>query len=488
MILALIFIFLFFGFLIILSIPKNAIKLLRLFSIILSGSVLILSCLLLSFFNKNSLDWQYFTKFELFNSKTLNLDFTFGLDGISIFFFVLTSLLIFLCIIFIWEDRFLKNYFLVLFLIEFLLLFIFSTLNLFLFYVFFEFILIPMFLLIGVWGSREKKIRAAYLLFFYTVCGSLLMLIAIFYIYTKTGTFNFEYLQFFKFTFQEQIFLWIAFFISFASKIPMFPIHIWLPEAHVEAPTVGSVLLAGILLKLGVYGFLRYSLTLFPDACVFFSPLVYSIALIGVIYASLIAIKQTDMKRVVAYSSIAHMNLVMLGVFSGNVVGVEAAIMQSISHGFVSSALFFLIGVLYSRYHSRFLYYYSGLVHVMPLYSVMMLFFILSNIALPGTSSFVGEFLLLNALFQENSFCALIAGLSVVLSGAYSLWLYNRIAFGNIKIIYTKKFLDLFPSEFFILTTLLILSLFMGVFPSYFLEFLHLSVTKLFIITNINIF
>jgi len=282
------------------------------------------------------------------------MTFSFGLDGISIFFFVLTSLLIFLCVLFVWDEPLLKEYVISLLLIALLLLLVFSVLDVFLFYIFFEGILIPMFLMIGLWGSRERKIRAVYLLFFYTLFGSLLMLIGLLYIYSVTGTLNLEYLLAWPFTFEEQCWLWLAFFLSFSSKIPMFPFHIWLPEAHVEAPTVGSVLLAGILLKLGVYGFLRFSLSLFPEASLYFSPFVYLLSVLGVIYASLSAIRQTDLKRIIAYSSVAHMNLVTLGIFSFNSIGLEGAVLQSISHGFVSGAMFLLIGVLYDRYHSRF--------------------------------------------------------------------------------------------------------------------------------------
>jgi len=488
MLLSSIFFLLFLGLFVIFFIPRNNIAFLRSFSVCLSGIILILSCLIFVQFDSNDSNIQFLTNFDFLSSKLLNINFSLGLDGISIYFFVLTSLLIFLCVIFVWGEVYLKSYLLLLFLIEIALLFTFSTLNLFLFYVFFEFILIPMYLLIGIWGSREKKIRAAYLLFFYTICCSLLMLAAIIYIYSVAGTFDFEQLSSINFTFNEQSIIWIAFFLSFASKIPMFPFHIWLPEAHVEAPTAGSVLLAGILLKLGVYGFLRYSLVLFPQASIYYSPLVYSLALVGIIYASFVAIKQTDLKKIVAYSSIAHMNLVILGVFSGNIIGVEAALLQSVSHGFVASALFFLIGILYNRYHSRLLYYYSGLVYIMPLYSVIMLFFIMSNIALPGTSSFIGEFLLLNGLFQDNVFASIFAGISVVLSGAYSLWLFNRLAFGNLKTNFIKQYVDLSLREFFILAVLLILSLGLGIFPYYFLKFIHLSVVKLFITININIF
>ena len=259
----------------------------------------------------------------------------------------------------------------------------------------------------------------------------------------------------------------------------MFPFHIWLPEAHVEAPTVGSVLLAGILLKLGVYGFLRFSLTLFPDASVYFSPLVYILSLIGIIYTSFTAIRQTDIKRIIAYSSIAHMNMVTLGLFSITISGVEGSIIQSISHGFVSGGLFLMIGMLYDRYHSRLLFYYSGLVHTMPLYSAFLLIFILANIAMPGTSSFVGEILLFLGVFQVNTVVCILSALGVILCGAYSLWFYNRIIFGGLKISYTKKFKDINLREVVILLTLLIPVFIMGIYPTVFSQAIKLSVLSL---------
>ena len=299
------------------------------------------------------------------------------------------------------------------------------------------------------------------------------------YIFSIVGTLNLEYILTWEFTFYEQIYLWLAFFLSFASKIPMFPFHIWLPEAHVEAPTVGSVLLAGILLKLGVYGFLRFSLSLFPEASLYFSPLVYLLSVLGVIYASLSAIRQTDLKRIIAYSSVAHMNLVTLGIFSFNIIGLEGAILQSISHGFVSGAMFLLVGILYDRYHSRLLYYYGGLVHMMPVYAVLLLIFTMANIALPGTSSFVGEFLLLLGIYKTNVTSSIIGALGVILCGAYSLWLYNRIIFGNLKIAFVVKFKDVNFREFAILLPLLILVIFMGIYPSFFSNFIHLSICNL---------
>ena len=309
------------------------------------------------------------------------------------------------------------------------------------------------------------------------------MLIGIIYMYSIIGTLNFEFIMAHSFSLTEQYWLWLAFFISFASKIPMFPFHVWLPEAHVEAPTVGSVLLAGILLKLGVYGFLRFSISLFPEISLFFSPLVYLLSLLGIIYASLSAIRQTDLKRIIAYSSIAHMNLVTLGIFSFNLIGLEGAILQSISHGFVSGAMFLLIGILYDRYHSRLLYYYGGLVHMMPIYSILFLIFTLANIALPGTSSFIGEFLLLCGVYTINSLTAFLAALGVILSGAYSLWLYNRIIFGNVKISNTLLFKDINFREFSILLPFLFLVILIGIYPSCILNFIHLSSLNLFLIS-----
>jgi len=451
---------------------------LRIVALTTSSSVLILSSILLMNFDPNAYYFQNYYTLTI-GSKYLNVVYSFGLDNISIFFFALSSLLVFCCILFTWNDKLFKEYTLNLLLIELFLLVIFSVLDLFLFYIFFEAILIPMYLLIGVWGSRERKIRAVYLFFFYTLCGSILMLIGILYIYSVAGTLNLEYILSFKFSKIEQIVLWLCFFLSFASKIPMFPFHIWLPEAHVEAPTVGSVLLAGILLKLGVYGFLRFSITLFPEASLFFSPLVYLLSVIGVLYASMSAIRQTDLKRIIAYSSIAHMNLVTIGIFSFNVLGLEGAILQSISHGFVSGGMFLLIGILYDRYHSRFLYYYGGLVHMMPIYAIFFLIFTLANIALPGTSSFVGEFLILVGIYKTNIVASIVSALGVILCGAYSLWLYNRVIFGNLKIEYTLKFLDINGREFWVLFPLFLFIFLMGIYPSFFSFFINLGCSNL---------
>ena len=480
MLLSSIFSIIIFGIISIGFTDKSNYKTLKIISGGISSIILILSSIILTRFDNNQNSFQEMVTYKL-DSSYLNFSFSFGIDGISLYFFFLSALLTFLCILFVWDEKKLKDYAINLLLIELFLLIVFSVLDVMLFYIFFEAILIPMYLLIGIWGSRERKIRAVYLFFFYTLCSSLLMLLGILYIYNKVGTLNFEYLLSINFTLTEQVLLWFCFFLSFASKIPMYPFHIWLPEAHVEAPTVGSVLLAGILLKLGVYGFLRFSLILFPEASFYFSPLIYLMSVIGVIYASLCAVRQTDLKRIIAYSSVAHMNLVTLGIFSFNTIGIEGSIIQSISHGFVSGGMFLLIGILYNRYHSRFLYYYGGLIHFMPVYSAIFLIFTLANIALPGTSSFIGEFLLLAGIYKANVITGLIATTGVILSGAYSLWLYNKLTFGNVKISYTIKYNDINFREFTIMFPLFFFIFFMGIIPNFFLNYLHFASNSIYL-------
>jgi len=312
-----------------------------------------------------------------------------------------------------------------------------------------------MYFIIGVWGSRQRKILAAYYFFLYTLLGSVLMLISILYIYWQVGATDYELLLAFSFSELEQKLLWFTFFLAFASKVPMLPVHLWLPEAHVEAPTAGSVILAGVLLKLGTYGFIRFSLPLFPKASFFFTPLVYTIAVIGIVYTSFTAIRQTDFKRIIAYTSIAHMNLVILGIFSFNNMGIEGAIFQSLSHGFVASALFLIIGIVYDRYRTRIVQYYGGLAAIMPIYITVFLFFTMANIALPGTSSFIGEFLILAGSFKVNTSITFLGATGMVIGGGYSLWLFNRIAYGNLKTQYTNKFLDVSPREFIVFSPLI---------------------------------
>jgi proton-translocating NADH-quinone oxidoreductase chain M len=411
----------------------------------------------------------------------LNLNITLGIDGISLFFLLLTTLLIPLCLLISWNSikHSLKNYLISFLLIEFLLIGVFCVLDLLLFYILFESILIPMFLVIGVWGSRERKVLASYYFFLYTLLGSVVMLLSILYIYYQVGTTDYEVLLTFEFSKFEQKLLWFTFFLAFAAKVPMIPVHLWLPEAHVEAPTAGSVILAGVLLKLGTYGFIRFSLPLFPQASFYFTPLVYTMSLIGIIYASLTAIRQTDFKRIIAYTSVAHMNVVMLGIFSFNNIGIEGALLQSLSHGFVASALFIVIGVVYERYQTRLVKYYGGLVHTMPLYISIFLFFTMANIGFPGTSGFIGEFLILVGSFKVNSSVTFFGATGMVLGGCYSLWLFNRIAFGNLKTQYLKTYLDINKREFFIFLPLICYTLILGLTPDFYLNSIHMSVNNL---------
>jgi proton-translocating NADH-quinone oxidoreductase chain M len=415
-----------------------------------------------------------------------NVNISLGVDGISLFFVILTAMLFPLCLLASWSSvtKFVKEYLIAFLLLEAILILTFSVTDLLLFYIAFESVLIPMFIIIGVWGSRERKIRAAYLFFMYTLFGSVLLLLAIIYIFNRFGTTDYETLILVSFSNLEQKILWIAFFLSFAAKVPMLPVHIWLPEAHVEAPTAGSVILAGILLKLGSYGFIRFSLPLFPDACVFYTPLVMALSAVGVVYTSLTAIRQTDLKRIVAYTSVAHMNLVVMGIFSFNVVGIEGAILQSLSHGFVSSALFLLIGVVYDRHHTRMVKYYSGLVHTMPLFTTIFLIFTMANIAVPGTSSFVGELLILAGIMKISSASAVLGATGMVLGGAYSLWLFNRVSYGNLKIQYFNHFSDIEKREFCVFFPLILGTLGVGVYPVIFLNAIHVSTYNLLEIIN----
>jgi proton-translocating NADH-quinone oxidoreductase chain M len=467
------------GILMLVLIPTREEKLLKIVALNFSCLAFISSLVIWIFFQKSIGSFQFVVK--LFWLPALNLNFTLGIDGISIFFLLLTTLLIPLCILTSWNsvsDN-LKEFLIAFLVLDFFLIGTFCVLDLLLFYIFFESVLIPMFLIVGIWGSRERKILAAYYFFLYTLLGSVLMLLSIIYIYYQIGTTDYEVLLTFSFSTLEQKFLWFTFFLAFAGKVPMVPVHLWLPEAHVEAPTAGSVILAGVLLKLGTYGFIRFSLPLFPKASFFFTPLVYTIAAIGIIYTSFTAIRQTDFKRIIAYTSIAHMNVVILGIFSFNNIGIEGAILQSLSHGFVASALFLIIGVVYDRYRTRLIQYYGGLASVMPIYIFIFLFFTLANIGFPGTSSFVGEFLIFTGSFKVNSTITFLGATSVVIGAAYSLWLFNRIAYGNLKIQYTNKFLDLSPREFIVFFPLLLGTLFVGIYPNIFLTSIHMSVNNL---------
>lgn len=460
-------------------IPSSNRSLLKSVALNFSCLTFILSLFLWLFFDKSIGTFQFVNKFLWI--PILNINFTIGVDGISLFFILLTTLLIPICLLASWNSIQvnLKLFLLSFLIMEFFLIGVFCILDLLLFYIFFESVLIPMFLIIGIWGSRERKIRAAYFFFLYTLLGSVLMLLAILYIYYQVGTTDYEVLLTFSFSELEQKIMWLAFFASFATKIPMVPVHLWLPEAHVEAPTAGSVILAGVLLKLGTYGFIRFSFPLFPEGCFYFAPLVYAISSVGIVYTSFTAIRQTDFKRIIAYTSVAHMNLVMVGLFSFNIIGLEGAILQSLSHGFVASALFLIIGVVYERHHTRMVKYYGGLVHTMPIYIIIFLFFTMSNIGLPGTGSFVGEFLILTGSFKVNTSVTFIGATGMIIGGCYSLWLFNRIAYGNLKTQYFKKYLDLNKREFLMFVPLILGTIVMGLYPEIFLNSIHFSVNLL---------
>src|SRR6056300_886295 len=459
--------------------PSSATRQMKVVALTVSLINFLLSLNLWIFFDNSTSKFQFVTQLDWF--EFLNMQWYIGIDGISLFFIILTTFLVPVCLLISWSSiTHLVKEFLVAFLfLETFMIAVFCMLDLILFYVFFESVLLPMFLIIGVWGSRERKIRAAYQFFLYTLIGSVLMLLALLLIYFQVGTTDLQVLFVSEFSERRQLILWLAFFASFAVKVPMVPLHIWLPEAHVEAPTAGSVILAGILLKLGTYGFLRFSIPLFPEASLYFTPLIYTMSIIGIVYASLTTLRQIDLKKIIAYSSVAHMGFVTIGLFSLNVQGVEGAILLMLSHGFVASALFLCIGVLYDRTHTRLIQYYGGLVHVMPLFSFFFLVFTMGNLSLPGTSSFIGEFLILVGTFQTNTWIANLAATGMILGGAYSIWLYNRVVFGNLKPIYLNQFADVNRREFFILFPFVICILWMGIYPSIFLESFHLSVANI---------
>nr|AGI48773.1 NADH dehydrogenase subunit 4 [Lolium perenne] len=410
-----------------------------------------------------------------------NIHLYMGIDGLSLFFVILTTFLIPICISVGWSGMrsFGKEYITAFLIREFLMIAVSCMLDPLLFYVLSESVPIPMFIIIGVWGSRQRKIKAAYQFFLYTLLGSVFMLLAILLILLQTGTTDLQILLTTEFSERRQILLWIAFFASFAVKVPMVPVHIWLPEAHVEAPTAGSVILAGILLKLGTYGFLRFSIPMFPEATLCFTPFIYTLSAIAIIYTSLTTLRQIDLKKIIAYSSVAHMNLVTIGMFSPNIQGIGGSILLMLSHGLVSSALFLCVGVLYDRHKTRLVRYYGGLVSTMPNFSTIFFFFTLANMSLPGTSSFIGEFLILVGAFQRNSLVATLAALGMILGAAYSLWLYNRVVSGNLKPDFLYKFSDLNGREVSIFLPFLVGVVRMGVHPKVFPDCMHTSVSNL---------
>lgn len=403
-----------------------------------------------------------------------------GVDGISMLFVILTTFLMPLCILASWESvqKRVKSYMIAFLILETLMIGVFCALDIVLFYVFFEAGLIPMFIIIGVWGGA-RRVYASFKFFLFTLLGSVLMLLAIMAMYWNAGTTSIPDLLAHSFPESMQTWLWLAFFASFAVKMPMWPVHTWLPDAHVEAPTAGSVILAGILLKLGGYGFLRFSLPMFPLASADLAPLIYTLSVIAIIYTSLVALMQEDMKKLIAYSSVAHMGYVTMGIFAANAQGIQGAIFQMLSHGLVSGALFLCVGIVYDRLHTREIAAYGGLVNNMPKYAVVFMVFTMANVGLPGTSGFVGEFLTLMGIFQVNTWVALLATTGVILSAAYALWLYRRVIFGGLEKESLKSMLDLSTREKVILYPVVALTIFFGVYPMPVLDVTAASVDAL---------
>lgn len=403
-----------------------------------------------------------------------------GVDGISILFIILSTFLTPLCILSSWTSitKSVKGYMIAFLALETLMIGMFCALDLVLFYVFFEAVLIPMFLIIGIWGG-ERRIYSCFKFFLYTFLGSVLMLLAIITIYLQVGTTDLDVVMNHQFSSSVQVWLWFAFFSSFAVKVPMWPFHTWLPDAHVEAPAAGSVILAGILLKMGGYGFLRFSIPLFPEATIQFAPYVMILSVIAIIYTSLIALVQQDMKKLIAYSSIAHMGFVTLGIFALTFQSVSGAVIQMLSHGIVSGALFLCVGAIYDRLHTREIARYGGLVKVMPVFSVLFMIFTLASVGLPGTSGFVGEFLVLMGVYQVTTTLATLAATGMILGAAYALWLYRKVVFGNITNLDLKSLADVDGREVTILVSLGVLVFWMGIAPSYFTNIINPSAEKI---------
>ena len=403
-----------------------------------------------------------------------------GVDGISLLFIVLTTFLMPLCVLASWDAirTRVREYMIAFLMMETMMVGVFCALDFVVFYLFFEGGLIPMFLIIGIWGG-ERRIYSTFKFFLYTLLGSVLLLIAIIYMYVEAGTTDIPSLMAAGFAPEVQKWLWLGLLASFAVKVPMWPVHTWLPDAHVEAPTAGSVILAGVLLKMGGYGFVRFSIPMLPDASAYFTPLIFTLSIVAIIYASLVALMQTDMKKLVAYASVAHMGFVTMGVFTFTVQGIEGGIFVMLSHGLVSAALFLIVGVVYDRAHTRRIDRYGGLVHRMPIYAFVFMVFALANVGLPGTSGFPGEFLTLVGAYKVNSWVALLATTGIVLGAAYTLWLYRRVVFGKLTRAELRDIADLSPREVAIFTPLVAAVVFFGIYPDPLLEVMHASVANM---------
>ena len=457
--------------------PKEAVERnCRSIALVTSGVTFLISLLLWARFDATKAGFQFEEKMDWV--PALGIGYHMGIDGISLFFVLLATLLTPICILASWESVHVrvKEYMVAFLVLETFMVGMFCALDLALFYVFFEGVLIPMFLIIGVWGG-PRRVYAAFKFFLYTLLGSVLMLLAIIAIYWQLGSTDMVVaMERLQLPFIWQCYLWLAFFASFAVKVPMWPVHTWLPDAHVEAPTAGSVILAGVLLKMGGYGFLRFSLPMFPLASVDFQPLIFTLSVVAIIYTSLVALMQEDMKKLIAYSSVAHMGFVTIGAFVLNIQGVHGSLFQMLSHGIVSAALFLCVGVVYDRMHTREIAAYGGLVHRMPRYAFTFLFFTLASVGLPGLSGFVGEFLV---LLGANTWVATLAATGLILGAAYALWLYRKVVFGELTKDSLKGILDMNRREIAVFLPLVLLSLWMGVYPASFLDPMAASVDKL---------
>jgi NADH-quinone oxidoreductase subunit M len=440
----------------------------------------IFSLFLWSGFYSGTAEFQFVEKYSWFEG--LNINYHVGIDGISLFMVILTTFLMPFCILCSVDSvkKRTQEFMIAFLLLESLVIGVFCSLDLLLFYVFFEAVLIPMYIIIGVWGG-DRRIYASYKFFLYTLLGSVLLLIAILFIYSTHGTFDIPELmqKVPSYSFEIQRLLWLAMFASFAVKVPMWPVHTWLPDAHVQAPTAGSVILAGILLKMGAYGFLRFSLPMLPEASHYFAPMMWYLSIIAVIYTSLVALVQTDMKKLIAYSSVAHMGFVTAGIFSFNMQGLQGAIIQMISHGLVSGALFLCVGVVYDRLHTREINRYGGIVNIMPYYALIFMFFTMASVGLPGTSGFVGEFLVVMGAFKAKTWLAALIATGMVLGAAYALWLYRRVVFGELIKTDLMKMPDLSKREWVLFLPIIFVVLWLGIYPTSFLQPMEFTVKHL---------